>query len=123
MKFHREVYARVAMQNMIYCPDCKHTYNVQLSKITNSGSGCSYCSGSRLCDDDKCESCFDKSFASNPKSKLWNYERNSCKPRDVFNGTKSKYNLTCENCHNDTNVILRDLKRNQKCSHCKFVLI
>ena len=107
----------------IICSDCKHTYYSQLSKITCSGTGCSYCSNTKLCDDNKCNVCFEKSFASNPKSALWNYESNGCKPRDVFNGTKSKYNLTCENCHSDTNVILRDLKRVQKCSHCKFILI
>ena len=38
--------------------------------------------------DNKCKTCYEKSFASHPAAKYWNYEKNEGKPRDFF---KSEY--------------------------------
>ena len=55
-------------------------------------------SSRKLCDDDNCEYCFDRSFASHPKAKYWDYNKNKVNPRNIFKGTKNKYFFNCGTC-------------------------
>ena len=62
------------------------------------------CSKRKLCNDENCKKCFEKSFVSfdEEKVKCWNYKlNNNIKPRNIFNGTSKKYWFTCNKCKHD----------------------
>jgi very-short-patch-repair endonuclease len=100
------------------CEICFHIYNISFNDITR-GRRCSYCHSRKLCDDENCKSCFDKSFASNEKSKFWNYQKNNnVSPREVFRNSKNKYIFDCENCKHDFESDLNSINNNQWCSYC-----
>jgi hypothetical protein len=84
----REVFKCNNNKFIFDCNICNHefniSFNISLNKI-NDGNWCSYCSNppKKLCNNIDCNSCFEKSFASNEKSKYWS-DINKLKPREVF---------------------------------------
>ncbi len=74
------------------CDNCPHEFPSAISHIVSYNSWCPYCCipCQKLCDDDSCKICFDKSFESHHRSKYWNSE-NILKPRQVIKGSESKY--------------------------------
>jgi very-short-patch-repair endonuclease len=103
-----------------YCNVCKHEIQLSLERITSSGEWCCYCASKKLCDKEDCEKCFEKSFASHEKSKLWNYEKNELTPRQVFIRSCIKYYLYSPTCDH-TIYIAPDtiFDRNIGCGICK----
>jgi very-short-patch-repair endonuclease len=79
------------------CNKCGHEINLSLLFI-NSGGWCSFCYGVKICLDDNCKSCFNKSFASNEKSKYWS-PNNTLKPREVIKGSRKRIKFICEKNH------------------------
>lgn len=79
------------------CNKCMHEFSVSLNFI-NNGGWCSYCYGVKICFDDNCQLCFDKSFASHEKAKFW-CGSNKLKPREVIKGSRGKYKFICEKGH------------------------
>ena len=83
------------------CDVCDHSFLSQLTYITSKKpTWCPYCALQKLCDDEKCDLCFNRSLASvelktkkgNLKIELWNYEKhNGIKPRDIFKGSRSEF--------------------------------
>jgi hypothetical protein len=53
------------------------------------------CNSKRLCEKENCKSCFEKSFASNEKSKYWSEKNGDIKPRQVFKSANIKYWFDC----------------------------
>ncbi len=83
------------------CKECEHTYEMPVSCITTNNVGCPYCNGNRLCNDNECNWCHERSFASHEKAKYWNNENNGdIKPRDIVKGTQTKYWFNCDSSHN-----------------------
>jgi Probable Zinc-ribbon domain len=82
------------------CEECHHVFEAQLNSISND-TWCPYCSvpPKRLCEDDNCKICFDKSFASHPRAKFWDYDKNAKKPRAVFKASDKKYHFICDQGH------------------------
>ena len=78
------------------CKTCNHTFESALSHVSR-GRWCHFCSGHKICDDDNCIKCYNKSFLSHPKSRFWS-DLNDKKPREVFKGTLSKYWFNCGDC-------------------------
>jgi very-short-patch-repair endonuclease len=78
------------------CPDCKHRYKSRVNVITRSeeGVGCPFCNSDNLCEKDDCNFCFNKSFASHPKS-AFIIDENS---RMLNKGSKKKYLFKCDKC-------------------------
>lgn len=73
----------------------------------------------RLCNNDNCEICYNRSFASNEFSKYWDYNKNNKKPRDVFKNSGSKYNFICNKCNHDFCSILNNITYyNKFCPYC-----
>ena len=52
------------------CDKCNHIFLIQLNVVTRGG-WCNYCSNTKLCENNECKLCFEKSFASQDKSKYW----------------------------------------------------
>src|SRR5205807_3320150 len=71
------------------CEVCNHKFDVRLTKITNMNSWCPYCAG-KVCEDQECEVCLQRSFASNPKSKFW-LSKNILNPRQVSRCSQQKF--------------------------------
>jgi len=61
----RQVFNRSKNKFYFNCDKCQHTYKTSLDCIK---SWCQYCSNRKLCEDNECKICFQKSFASNEKS-------------------------------------------------------
>ena len=81
------------------CDKCPHAFRVSLKHVTCDGIWCSYCANKKLCGDQACQVCHEKSFASHPKSVHWHYEKNGdVKRRDVFKGSDKEYWFQCDKC-------------------------
>lgn len=101
------------------CEKCSHEFDGVLKHISK-GRWCPFCSEppQRLCDDNTCKHCFNKSFASHEKSKYWSI-KNDISPRKVFKGTSNKYWFNCDKCHHEFNTVLSDISsHNRWCNYC-----
>ena len=79
--------------------DCGHVFDSSLANINNN-CWCSYCSDppKQLCKVKSCQQCFQKSFASNEKSKYWS-DKNKETPREICRRSGNKYLFNCEKGH------------------------
>jgi very-short-patch-repair endonuclease len=99
--------------------NCGHEINITLSNI-NSGYWCSYCSNppKKLCIDNNCKLCFEKSFASSEKNKYFS-KKNNVNPRNIFKSSHNKYLFTCDICNHDFESRISDMMRkNYLCPYC-----
>ena len=71
----------------------------------------------KLCDDEKCDSCFEKSFASHPKAKYW-ADDNPITPRQVLKNAQKKYAFNCKCGHRFENFLRYINSKNQWCPYC-----
>jgi very-short-patch-repair endonuclease len=79
------------------CLDCDHEILTSPSRINNN-KWCKYCRPNPfLCDDIECKVCYYKSFASHPKSEIWNHNLNIGIPRDYTLNSMymATFNCTC----------------------------
>ena len=94
------------------CKYCEHEYfcTPQNFSITK---GCTYCYNGELCDNPKCVSCLNSSFASHDMSIYWNMEKNNIDPRYVRIQSHKKYYFHCIECGRDDYLV----SPNQICSN------
>lgn len=76
------------------CEKCRHLFEMSPNKIVYSNQWCPYCSipCRKLCGKEDCKICFEKSFASHPKSKFWSI-KNSFSPIEI---SKNSHNCLLE---------------------------
>ena len=79
------------------CNLCNHIFEISLLNV-NNGYWCCYCGNKKLCDNNDCKICFEKSFASNERSKHWS-NKNNINPREVFKNSHKKYLFKCKKNH------------------------
>jgi hypothetical protein len=95
------------------CETCNHSFQTRPNAI-NYGSWCIYCAHLKLCDNENCTTCFEKSFASTEKSKLWHPTKNeTLTPRQVFKKSTIKYWFKCDKCSHDFYTVTQ-----RGCSYC-----
>jgi very-short-patch-repair endonuclease len=82
--------------NNKYIFNCECEHEIEISP--NNNTWCVFCANKKLCNEDNCKKCFDKSFASNEKSKYWS-NKNELIPRQVFNKSSKKCWFTCNKTH------------------------
>ena len=58
------------------CPSCSHAFKKRLSHMHGNG-GCPYCRNQKLCNNETCMQCLNKSFSISVKVKFWNYAKRS----------------------------------------------
>lgn len=102
------------------CYECNHTFEASLSNVS-SGKWCSFCNGDKLCENNNCKYCFDKSFASNPISKYWS-PKNSVIPRQLNLKSNKKYWFTCSDCNHVFERKLCKINENVN-HHCPYCII
>lgn len=100
------------------CPDCMHDLNIGLDKI-QMDKWCRYCRTHRLCDDQDCQLCFNKSFASCKKAAWWHPTKNNTDPRNVTLYDNRKYWFKCPDCLHDFETELCSISsRSHGCPYC-----
>jgi len=101
------------------CDNCNHIFDAQIKTITK-GQWCPYCSNppKKLCDNDNCQLCFEKSFASHEKVIFWNKEKNgNLIPRQIMKNSHTLCWFNCDKCYHCFSVVLYGIKRGW-CNYC-----
>lgn len=113
----RQITKRADGKYWFNCEVCRHDFDTRPYSITNDNH-CPYCTNQRLCDNDDCSYCFDKSCASHTISKAWS-SKNVIKPRDVFLQSNKKMIFNClECCHEYTTSVNHYFNRDGSCAYC-----
>jgi very-short-patch-repair endonuclease len=100
------------------CKKCGHELYMVLGSIDENTLNCIYCASKKLCDDESCTHCFNKSFASNSFSQYWSL-KNDVKPRDVFNKAHVKYIFDCRECKHEFKIDVSHIKEDKlNCVYC-----
>ena len=94
---------------------CEHEFEQSLNS-TSQNSWCPYCSGHKICFNEGCKKCFEKSFSSHEKAKYWS-NKNKVKPRYVFLNANTKYVFNCINNH-EFNIMLCNIITGYWCPYC-----
>ena len=97
--------------------DCKHDLYMSLNDICSNGNSCAYCSNQKLCDNQECLICMEKSFQSHPRANYWSI-KNEITPRNVFKNSGKKYYFICD-CGHEFLTLLSNVTRNGTfCPYC-----
>lgn len=111
----REISKACHRHIIMNCDSCEHTFETTPADVS-SGSWCPYCAKpcKRLCDDLKCKTCLEHSFAAHPKSKYL------CEgdPRQIFRGSGQIYEFICEIGHKFKSSISHITTNNSWCPSC-----
>jgi very-short-patch-repair endonuclease/DNA-directed RNA polymerase subunit RPC12/RpoP len=101
------------------CPECGHTFEISPNKVTTHGRWCQYCNSTKLCDDDDCEFCWEKSFASAERADYWLKKLNKgLRPRDVCKHSKKKFWFKCWQCDHPFECQLDNVNKLKMCTFC-----
>lgn len=97
---------------------CQHYYQQALSKISLENNGCPFCCipVKRVCDDETCDTCFNKTFISSEYAKYWS-DKNEISPRFVLFNTRKKYWFTHDICGHTFQKQIANIKRGF-CPYC-----
>lgn len=97
---------------------CGHQFESSLLNINQANNWCPYCCNppKKLCD---CSICFNKSFASHPKSICW-LDENEINPSKVFRcADRRKFKFKCDKCEHIFVMNLKDIViKGHWCSYC-----
>jgi very-short-patch-repair endonuclease len=102
---------------IINCVFCNHEFCTTAGHIKEDAKNCGYCASLKMCYGEKCIHCFNKSFASQKKSKYWS-KKNKEIPRNVFKSTDRKYIFDCNYCNEDFETSLAGVTRGSWCPKC-----
>jgi very-short-patch-repair endonuclease len=123
IKNPREVFKKTDKKYLFDCNICKHEFSISMDNITLKDQWCGYCASQKLCDNLDCESCFDKSFESHPKSKYWS-KKNNKSPGDIFKNCHDKYLFECDKCnHTFEKSPNKIISQNTWCQYCAHQLL
>lgn len=101
------------------CSECKHKFMISPLHVAYN-QWCGYCNGHALCDDQKCEFCYEASLASHPYAKYWS-KRNKLTPRQVRKNSNEKFWFECPTCSHEFEAILCNVVINgSRCPYCCF---
>jgi len=97
---------------------CGHEFTSTLNNVTN-GKWCPYCaySNCKLCDNDECDNCLQRSFAYHPKADYWS-NKNTLNPREVALKSNITVIFDCDNCTHDFSSKLSDIYNGNWCPYC-----
>ena len=93
----REVFKSSGKKYWFDCK-CGHEFESSLNSISTNNSWCAFCTNQRLCENNDCKLCLEKSFSSHLKCIFWS-KKNIKQPREVFKSSHSKYWFECEKNH------------------------
>ena len=112
----RQVFNCADRKTFIFNCYCGHKINMNLKQISLKEHWCSYCSHQKLCENTKCEMCFNNSFASIERSKQLNDK--IINPRNLFKSTNKKFKFDCETCNKEFETQLSSVSKGIWCPYC-----
>lgn len=115
LKTH-EVYKGATQKFYFNCDICKHEFYSSLNSITTNNSWCPFCVSQKLCNDENCKECFNKSFASHNKAKLWS-SKNILTSRQISKNSNKKFLFDCDKCIHTYCTSLNNINKNG-CVYC-----
>lgn len=97
----RQAFKHSDEKYLFECDKCNHEFE-RCPRGIDKNLQCPYCShiAKKLCDNNECITCYERSFASHEFSKKWS-DRNVANPRQVFKCSDIKYWFKCNDCNND----------------------
>lgn len=103
------------------CDKCPHEFKTNINSIARLNTWCPYCCvpGKKLCDDNECNICFEKSFASSDKVIYWS-SKNLKQPRNVFKSCNEKFIFDCNKCGNEFSASLNNITGGKWCKTCGY---
>lgn len=114
----RDVFLNCNTKYWHKCGECFHEFKIS-PEFVNRNHWCSFCVNLERCPDEKCSHCFNNSFASHHRAKYWDYEKNSCAPRDVARSSNKKYYFNCVCCGHSFRKMLSTIYLNDEwCPYC-----
>lgn len=113
----RNIFKGTKKKYWFKCNECEHEFEKSICDITGKNGWCGYCGNKQLCDNKKCDWCFNNSFASFPRSKFWSDE-NELSPRQITKYSNKKFEFICENNHKFISA-LYSISDGKWCSLCK----
>lgn len=119
-----QVFLSSGVKFNFYCKDCKHYFRKAPHKMKNKKIGCSYCiyPSSKLCNDENCAHCKNRSFASSDKVKYWS-KQNKLNPRQVSKYSHNKYYFDCDICKHTFLMALNGVGKGNWCSYCNISIL
>jgi very-short-patch-repair endonuclease len=112
----RQVFKNADRKKYKFDCHCGHEIEMILKGITSKGHWCSYCAHQKLCEDEKCYTCFTNSFASVDRS--INLHDKTLNPRSLFKSTNKKFKFDCDECNNAFETKLSDITKGIWCPYC-----
>ena len=113
----RQVFKGTNKKYIFNCNICNHEFEQYMSVICIGGF-CSYCTGDKLCDNNDCEFCYNKSFASYEKAQYWS-SKNKLSPRELCKkSSTNKFMFNCNICNHEFDSVLSDIYRGFWCPYC-----
>jgi very-short-patch-repair endonuclease len=115
----RQVFKSSGKKYIFECV-CKHDFEISLYQITSRNCWCPYCCNppKKLCENENCKECFEKSFKSHPKSIYWMDDKNNKKSRQVFKQSNFKYWFNCNDCNHIFDTTLGHILEGNWCPYC-----
>ena len=99
------------------CIKCFHKFKLEI-RYASMDHWCQYCN-KKICKNNNCIPCYNKSFASHFRSIDWDYKKNKLKPRDVSKMSNSKYWFNCKICLHLFDITLSYVSYNRHwCRYC-----
>ncbi len=113
----REILKGSETKYLFECTECKHEFQTALFSIKKD-KHCPYCSNKKLCEDDSCQTCYNKSCASHIMAQAWS-SLNDITPNKVFLQSNKKMKFNCLKCnHLYETQVLHYYNRNGSCPYC-----
>lgn len=115
----RRVFRNSNEKYFFNCDKCPHSYEMRLNNFSCSGQRCPFCtkSGGRVCGDEDCAYCFEKSFASHPDVS-WYSEDNEKLPHEICKFSSDACIFNCPEGH-EFKMRLADFTNGRRCPTCK----
>jgi very-short-patch-repair endonuclease len=104
---------------ILFCDICNHEFERLPYNIQDDITHCIYCAvpTKLICENNNCEFCYKRSFASCDHSKYWS-EKNILTPRQVIRESNVKYIFYCGICNHEYNSCLSNISKGQGCPYC-----
>ena len=113
----RELFKNTEKQKYWFdCDKCNHDFETSLTNIIQ-GCWCPYCAHQKMCFDETCKDCFDKSFASHPTANCWS-SKNEKHARDIFLNSNKKYWFNCDTCNYHFQTQANNVNNGKFCPLC-----
>ena len=116
----RDVFNNSHEKCWFVCDNCPHSFDAFLYNITK-GKWCPYCSKpcKKLCGEEGCRFCYEKSFASHPRASCWHPTKNGgVKPRNVKLGSNEKRWFSCDKCPHSFETPVDKINIGRWCPYC-----